>query len=102
MIDSLETMEELEDVLIRFRFDPYLTLSERIEFFDVMGHDALFIESVLPITACRDPKDDKFLALAITGQADFILTGDNDLLTLHPFRGIDIFNPRQYLDRQRA
>lgn len=102
LLVSLETLEELESVLFRPKFDVYLKPSERLAFFDTLRHTALFIESVAPVSACRDPKDDKFLALAVTGQAEFILSGDQDLLLLHPFRGIDIFNPRQYLDRKRT
>lgn len=49
------------------------------------------------VRACRDPKDDKFLSLAVSGGADLILTGDKDLLDLHPFRGIAIVSPQQYL-----
>jgi putative PIN family toxin of toxin-antitoxin system len=98
----METLEELESVLFRPKFDMYLTLNERLDFFDNLKHTAEFIESVAPVSACRDPKDDKFLALALTGHADFILSGDDDLLVLHPFRGIDILNPRQYLDRHSA
>lgn len=51
------------------------------------------------VSACRDAKDDKFLSLAISGKADLILTGDTDLLVLHPFRGIDILSPMDYLSR---
>jgi uncharacterized protein len=51
------------------------------------------------IIACRHPPDDKFLSLAVSGNADLILTGDKDLLVLHPFRGIDILNPTDYLSR---
>jgi putative PIN family toxin of toxin-antitoxin system len=43
--------------------------------------------------ACRDPKDDKFLELAVNGRADLILTGDADLLVLSPFRDIPIVAP---------
>jgi len=50
------------------------------------------------IRVCRDPRDDKFLELAVDGRADLILTGDSDLLTLHPFRGIAILTPAQYLE----
>ncbi len=50
------------------------------------------------ITACRDPKDDKFLELAVSGQADLIISSDNDLLVLHPFRGISILKPAAFLD----
>jgi uncharacterized protein len=45
------------------------------------------------ITACRDPKDDKFLELAVNGRADVLITGDSDLLALNPFRGIPIITP---------
>ncbi len=49
------------------------------------------------IAACRDPKDDKFLELAVNGCADLILTGDNDLLVLHPFREIAIVAPATFV-----
>jgi predicted nucleic acid-binding protein len=42
------------------------------------------------IAACRDVKDDKFLEVAVNGQADLIITGDSDLLVLNPFRNIPI------------
>lgn len=45
------------------------------------------------IVACRDPTDDKFLELAVSGRADMIVTGDLDLLVLNPFRGIPIITP---------
>ena len=102
LIVSTEILDELESVLSRPKFDVYLKLSERLAFFDILRLTALTIESVTPLAVCRDPKDDKFLALALTGQADFILSGDQDLLSLHPFRGIDILTPRQYLDRRRV
>ena len=50
------------------------------------------------IRICRDPLDDKFLELAQDGRADLILTADKDLLTLHPFRGIPILSPAQYIE----
>jgi predicted nucleic acid-binding protein len=46
---------------------------------------------------CRDPKDDKLLELALSGRADLILTGDEDLLVLHPWRGVSILTPSAYL-----
>lgn len=49
------------------------------------------------ITACRDPKDNIVLEVAVAGQADFIVTGDNDLLVLHPFEGISIVGTSQFL-----
>ncbi len=50
------------------------------------------------IRVCRDSRDDKFLELAVDGRANMILTGDEDLLALHPFRGIAIHTPAQYLE----
>ncbi len=52
------------------------------------------------IRACRDPKDDKFLEVAVHGRADAIVTGDEDLLVLHPLRGIAILTPREYVEQR--
>ena len=49
------------------------------------------------IIACRDPTDDKFLELAVNGQADAIVTGDTDLLALNPFRYIPIVTPATFV-----
>jgi predicted nucleic acid-binding protein len=49
------------------------------------------------ITACRDSKDDKFLEVAVTGHATHIVTGDEDLLALNPFLGIQIVSPKVLL-----
>ena len=50
------------------------------------------------VSECRDPKDNKYLALAHEAQAACIVTGDKDLLDLHPYRGIAILTPRQFFD----
>jgi len=49
------------------------------------------------ITACRDPKDDKFLEVAVAGQADVIVTSDGDLEALDPFEGIPMISPAEFL-----
>ena|SRR5882762_4759966 len=49
------------------------------------------------IAACRDPKDDKFLELAVSGRADLLVSGDQDLLALNPFRGIPIVTPAAFV-----
>jgi putative PIN family toxin of toxin-antitoxin system len=49
------------------------------------------------VAVCRDPTDDNFLELAVNGRADLILTGDNDLLVLNPFRGIPVVGPVTFL-----
>ena len=54
-------------------------------FFEVLAPLCIRVEIIQPVHACRDPNDDKFLEVAINGSADFILSGDKDLLVLHPF-----------------
>ena len=49
------------------------------------------------IASCRDPHDDKFLELAVSGRADMIVSGDADLLALNPFRGIPIVTPAMFV-----
>lgn len=51
------------------------------------------------VEICRDAKDNKFLAAALAGEADAIVSGDYDLITLHPFEGIPILRPTQFLAR---
>jgi len=45
------------------------------------------------VRVCRDPKDDKFLELAVDGQTQMLVTGDKDLLALSPYRDIQILTP---------
>jgi putative PIN family toxin of toxin-antitoxin system len=52
------------------------------------------------VTACRDPKDDKFLELAVNGHADVIVSGDDDLLVLDTFQGIPIITPAAFARAQ--
>jgi predicted nucleic acid-binding protein len=49
------------------------------------------------VSECRDPKDNKFLELALSGKALCIISGDDDLLVLHPFRGIPVVSPQTFL-----
>lgn len=63
-----------------------------------MYNQSEFIDIIEEIKECRDEKDNKFLELAISGNADFIITGDNDLLVLNPFRTIQIITPKSFLE----
>lgn len=51
------------------------------------------------VRECRDPKDDKCLEVGLNGRADVIVTGDADLLGMHPWRGIAILSPKIYVAR---
>lgn len=101
LLVSEEILHELADVLGRSKFDPYLTIDERQEFFRQLSYVVEIIPHVILVKACRDPKDDKFLSLALSGQAHFLLTGDADLLELDPFRGVRILTCSAYLDKEK-
>ncbi len=94
---SLPTAEELNEVLGREKFSRYITRENREHFMAAFIQSARFIEVTEKIIACRDPKDDKFLELAVSGHATCIVTGDDDLLALHPFRGIPILSVGHFL-----
>jgi len=86
-------------VLSRSKFDPYITAAERQQFIRLLGRIAELVTITQTIQACRDPRDDKILEVAVNGRADLIVTGDSDLLQLHPFRGIPVITPTDYLRR---
>jgi putative PIN family toxin of toxin-antitoxin system len=94
---SAASFAEFTEVLFRRKFDKYLTDTRRLEVLQKIERDTLFCEVSVTITACRDPKDDKFLELALSANASAIITGDKDLLTLHPFRNISIISPADFL-----
>jgi putative PIN family toxin of toxin-antitoxin system len=54
--------------------------------------------SPLKEPVCRDPDDDVVLATALAGKVSYLVTGDQDLLVLHPYAGISIIAPRSFLD----
>ena len=99
LLVSEATMNELADVLARARFDRYISLEDRKRFLRLLGRLAEFVPIIYPVRECRDPKDDKFLELAINGRAELILTGDEDLLMMNPSRGVAILPPGDYLRR---
>jgi putative PIN family toxin of toxin-antitoxin system len=93
------TLQELHEVLARRKFDTYVSSESRVDFFRVLAANSTLVPIIRSVTACRDPKDDKFPEVAINGSADLIVTGDQDLLALDPFHGVTIMNPTAYLKR---
>src|SRR5262245_1011515 len=87
---SMATLLELNEVITRNKFDKYVSEEKRKEFLAALVKQAELLEVTEKITDCRDPKDNKFLELATSGDAACIVSGDADLLVLHPFRGISI------------
>lgn len=95
---SQDTYDEIRSVIERFVKRGYVTVEEASEFLGSYVEATEWVKILEAIQACRDPKDDKFLELAINGQADYIITGDQDLLVLHPFRDTKILSARDFLD----
>lgn len=93
LLFSEATMTELAEVLFRPKFDPYCGIEDRMLFLSQLRSTAEFVPIIQLVRECRDPKDDKFLEVALNGKADLILIGDADLLAMNPWRGIAILSP---------
>ncbi|MEL6159298.1 MAG: putative toxin-antitoxin system toxin component, PIN family [Cyanobacteria bacterium J06627_32] len=96
VLASDSTLAELDHVLRRPKFSRYITEDERLKFLVKFIQDATIIEITMVVTDCRDPKDNKFLELALSGSTKAIISGDADLASLHPFRKISIFTPKLF------
>jgi putative PIN family toxin of toxin-antitoxin system len=88
---------ELSEVLSRKQFRRYVDSEDIRVFLAALTREAVWVDVDVHVSACRDPKDDKFLSLAVCGRATHIVTGDADLLALHPFRGVQIIAPGTFL-----
>jgi putative PIN family toxin of toxin-antitoxin system len=94
---SEDTFNEFSDVFIRPKFDRYLSLTKRLIIIEDLKALVKFIRVTSVINACRDPKDDKYLELAVSTESACIITGDKDLLILHPFEHIPILTGADFL-----
>jgi|GraSoi2013_115cm_1033766.scaffolds.fasta_scaffold320648_1 putative PIN family toxin of toxin-antitoxin system len=101
LLASQELTEEIGAVLNRPKFDRYVTRDVRDEFLVTFIAEVELVEVAEQIDACRDPKDNKVLDVAANGRATCIISGDADLLVLHPFRSIPILSPADFLARYR-
>lgn len=95
LVSSKELIAELAEVLLR----PELAISpaDIKTAFRLLRRRALIIRPKHHVNICRDPSDNLVLECALSGNADWIVTGDKDLLVLHPFRGIGIISPTSFL-----
>lgn len=98
IVVSEEVINELDDVLRRPRLNKYIHEEDRIRFLMELLREAQLVRVACTITDCRDPKDNKYLELAVASQAACIISGDRDLLVLSPFGDIPVLTPREFLD----
>lgn len=87
---SAATFDELAAVLARDKFNAWRPLEYRLMWLRLFRESVILLEPTTPILACRDPKDDKFLELALAANADFLVSSDQHLLEMNPFRGVRI------------
>lgn len=97
LLVSDATVYELAEVLNRRKLDRYVPLKDRQRFLRELSRIAEFVPIIQIVRECQDPKDDKFLEVALNGRADVIITGDGDLLKMNPWRGIAILPPKRFL-----
>jgi putative PIN family toxin of toxin-antitoxin system len=88
---------EYAEVLSRPKFARAIPLARRDGFLKILRDAAIWFDPVVRIADCRDAKDDKYLELALAARAETIVSSDDDLLVLHPWRGVRILNPADYL-----
>lgn len=67
-----------------------------------LEHHTIQILPASHITRCRDPKDNEILSLAVDGAADYIITGDSDLLTLGKIENTAIMKPKEFLEVMKS
>lgn len=98
LILSQAVEDEYREVIFRSKFDRFVSVERRRRILDIALVAAERIEPAEEVRECRDPKDDKYLALAAAGGADVIISSDvRHLLSMHPWRGIPILSPADYL-----
>jgi putative PIN family toxin of toxin-antitoxin system len=88
---------EIVSVLGRPKFTQAIRQKRREHILHVLRREAVWFEPVTRVADCRDPKDDKYLELALAAGAETIISSDDDLLVLHPWRGVRILRPSDYL-----
>jgi putative PIN family toxin of toxin-antitoxin system len=96
LLKSAATERQLFEVLARPYLAPLIAPAAQAWIVKLLANAELVPISER-VVACRDPTDDKFLELAVNGNADFLLTGDADLIELNPFRGIPIVAPATFV-----
>ncbi len=100
---SPETMGELRRVLTYSKIVKLLKFSPEdvnrfLSSIEMLSEE---VDETLSVSGleCRDPDDIKFLAVAMEGRADFLITGDEDLLVLGKIEEIPVVTPSQYLSQ---
>ena len=90
-------LDELADVVSRPAWGRLLDAADGRELLAVIREAATIVRPIRHVVVCRDPEDNVLLECALAGRADALVTGDRDLLVLHPFHGTQILRPAEFL-----
>ncbi len=101
IVYSIDILVEIIDVLGRpeFRSKYHINPDDITALVNLVRLRGELVTPKKKVTACQDPKDDKFLEAALAGKADCIVSGDTDLLDLTPFENTPILRPAEFLAR---
>ena len=97
-----ETEAEFLEVVSREKFDRFAPAEARMAAALAIVGSSVRVQVSHTVQACRDARDDKFLDAALAGSACVLVTGDKDLLILHPFEGVAIVTPAKALALRQA
>ena len=97
ILQSEATYQELATRISKNKFDKYLEKDDRLDFLSSLKNRSLFVDIWHETRVCSDLDDNKFLELAVSGMAQYIITGDKELLILNTYQGIPIITPAEFL-----
>ncbi len=99
LLACVQLLEELERILQYPKFRSYFTRETGLRFLALVASlsELVDVPDEVPLIV-RDPKDDYLIACALAGTADFIVSGDKDLLELEQTGKITILSPRQFVE----
>ena len=100
LVFSNEMLAELFDVANRPKLRKFFTKDDWDIVSDIIEECAVFYSVESHVEICRDPKDNFLLSLAKDSEADYLITGDNDLLVLKSFGTTEILTVTEFKTRQ--
>ncbi len=96
IVTTDEQIEEIVKVLGRPKFSKYFPDKDIEELLYLIQKTSKFVEIECKIEDCRDKKDNFILEIAVSGNADFIVTGDKDLIDLTPYKKTQIISYKEF------
>jgi hypothetical protein len=96
VVVSDEMLKEISEVSSRPKFKNIFTAKRIKELFSLLDSYAIVVSPSQKVNVCRDGKDNFLLEVALEGEADYLVTGDEDLLVLDPFHNTKILKPKDF------